>query len=408
MAYYCTVACYKPSFQKEYIVINILVTLKRYMRSWLAKFYRWGLLLRYYYPDIWGQHITGKASKHKSYIEQLHEGKKQYKNGKWAIVVFFAPKGDLHITFTRLITALQAQKVNILLVCNHALNEAQETYFGTNCAKIMIRKNQGFDIGAYKDAYQYLVEQPGFNITRLGFLNDSVFYIERGLDAFVKGLFQGKEDVISAFENWSQHYHFQSFALTISGELVYHDAVKGFWQNYCPVSNRVYCIEYGEKGFAHAIALAMRNSHVLYTLSALRHALQQAYKTGELADMFYSTTIFRFIEYDAMKRHEKLLQHPDVKDKIISHHMIDNYIASINNDSPIHSGLWGYVSYLECPIIKKDIVYRTVYTFCDAMSFLEPHISDEDTEIIATHFRAKGIGGQLKGRDRRLYQVGIK
>ncbi|MBB2171163.1 rhamnan synthesis F family protein [Gluconacetobacter asukensis] len=309
----------------------------------------------------------------------------------YCIFVYYELAEDVSDSVKRVILELRRHDVNIILACNHEMTITQKEFFIENCSAIIFRGNQGFDFGAYKDAIQYL-DRP---VSRLIIMNDSVFFSSHGLKEMIQRLL-GPEDVIAAYENWSgtEHHHLQSFCLSVSGHVFNARSFRQFWNTYIPVNNRVYAIEHGEKKLSQAILNAARDTHVIYSVSALYKKLK---------------------DKKLPLREEPFLLPRPWRDRIFEtdHTEPYDYIATktvelINITSPIHAGAYYFPSALGSPLFKKDIVYRHRFDFWEVETWIPDIMSEDDADEYLTILRKRGDENKLSRLDRIKYDLGVK
>ncbi|GAA4474575.1 hypothetical protein GCM10023157_01930 [Gluconacetobacter asukensis] len=206
----------------------------------------------------------------------------------------------------------------------------------------------------------------------------------------------GPEDVIAAYENWSgtEHHHLQSFCLSVSGHVFNARSFRQFWNTYIPVNNRVYAIEHGEKKLSQAILNAARDTHVIYSVSALYKKLK---------------------DKKLPLREEPFLLPRPWRDRIFEtdHTEPYDYIATktvelINITSPIHAGAYYFPSALGSPLFKKDIVYRHRFDFWEVETWIPDIMSEDDADEYLTILRKRGDENKLSRLDRIKYDLGVK
>ena len=329
------------------------------------------------------------------YVDDIAETEvfSEDRTGPFCLFVYYEPDGALSGSVSRIFKGLKARGVHTVLLCNHVLSDLQKAFFAETCHAVVRRGNQGFDFGAYKDGVRFL-RKNGYQPSRLLILNDSVFYREEGLDAFIAGLC-GEEDAVAAFENWGEGYHLQSFALGISGEVFDSPSFKAFWEDYVPVNNRIHAILGGEKKLSDAVLAAARSTRVLYPASALYEALK---RDGN----------YRDVELIHLPRQWR----DDIEAALApgaerSQETAREVTALINRTSPIHSGAYLFPRYLGCPILKKDLVYRERFWFWELQHWAAAILDEAERTELLTAIRRRGEPGRLSAADRRRYNVGI-
>jgi hypothetical protein len=196
-----------------------------------------------------------------------------FSGARFCIFHYYETDGQLSASVHRILAALAAQGVNIVVVSNRKLSSAQTQGLSTYASVLLERANIGQDFGGYKDAVRYLtarLEAEQITPERVIFLNDSVFFIERGLKDYVSGLL-GTEDIIHACQNWSIWHHLQSFAFSVSGAVFLHPAHQTYWSGYIPVSERRYAIEKGEMALSDTLVRLAKTSRVIYSVADVTH-----------------------------------------------------------------------------------------------------------------------------------------
>ena len=311
----------------------------------------------------------------------------------YAAFVYYEQQEFVSASVQRIITSLRDHDVNVMIMCNHELAPKQLEFFKGMTHSIILRNNQGFDFGAFKDAVKHL-RDGDFEVDRLLIMNDSVFYSSVGLDSLVSHLL-GIEDAISAYENWGEDHHMQSFAMSLSSEILESEPFNNFWNSYIPVNNRVHAIDSGEKVLSRAVLEAARTSRVIYNASELEAALlEQPEEFGERLIVFAQPWRGHI---EAMDRSEM----PWAA-------QVNKFIDFVNVTSPIHSGAYLFPKFLQSPIYKKDIVYRSRFQFWEVQSWIQGLMPEEEIEEYLDILRKKGDPSGLSGEDKYRYSVGSK
>lgn len=325
----------------------------------------------------------------------------------YAIFVYYEPDGRFSKSARNILSALQKQSVDTLLMCNHPLSSEQDEAISQLTHKVITRENQGFDFGGYKDGVHYLKEND-IPVDKLLVLNDSVYYFSTGLDAFVEGLLQS-QDAIAAFENWEvpHAYHLQSFALSVSGKIFLSFQFTSFWSNYRPVSNRLHAIENGEKQLSKAILSAAGSVQVLYSTENVIEDFETILPKGferffSLPHINRGKILFRALNEQKGKPNATVVNTEDDED--LEKYLVAKSI-SVAPFSPIHSGAY-YFAKLKCPIVKKDLVYRAVFDFWEVAAIFNGVFSHDEVQELLSMLRKKGTLYSLSKRQRMMAHVG--
>jgi hypothetical protein len=322
-------------------------------------------------------------------VELVH-GQRHFPGGRHAIFLIWQPEQTAWYVRNAL-DALAKAHVNVLLVVNHNLTEERRRELAAQCAKIMIRDNTGFDIGGFQDATAFLYKHT--DAERVLYLNDSVYFFREGLAELFERLANSKADVCSAFENWEIHYHFQSFCLSISGDMLRHPKVLKFWNDYLPVNSRRWAIDQGEVGFSRAMLPAAASIEVLYTPPRLKsELLSLPLDDLRMMDRYLPAT---------------LRLGPERIKKLSKPELVRELCERVAMRSQVHSGGFLFRRFSGNPLMKKDLVYREQFSLYDVEAMLEELGSEGHADEILSDFRRKGRGILMTGLKRRLFDEGI-
>lgn len=323
---------------------------------------------------------------------RVHEGHVAASD-RVALCVHWNPTGDPDVPYLRLLDALAARGVAIVLVINGGAGADYVESLKPRCWRIVERDNQGADFGAWKDGVDYLRGE-AVPVDRLLLFNDSVYFRQNGLAEFVDAFLEPRYDVTAAFENWGEGYHVQSFALAVSRRVYESPQFTGFWRDYVPVTNRIHAIERGEKKLSQAVLAAAVTTNVLYSNARLFDALREG---GDLGNPLSKMPIPRRDRFaDAIEDDQ-------------SREWVSAQITEVmESTSPIHAGAYYFPKYLGCPILKYDIVYRDRFYYWEVQDWCRDFLGSEEQAEYLDRLRRKGHGNMLKGADKRKFAVGVK
>ncbi|MDH4987955.1 hypothetical protein QEZ47_21020 [Aminobacter anthyllidis] len=176
----------------------------RSLKKRVAKF-------RYHDVEVIRAKLNRRLGKEEPY--QVHQGARHHPGGVYAIFLIWQPK-ETPWYVDNALASLDESQANVILVVNHDLDPERLLDLSQRCSKIIIRNNSGFDIGGYRDATLYLLENE--HPARLIYLNDSVYFFKKGLTGLFQDLAGSQADVTGSFENWQHAYHVQSFCFSVS------------------------------------------------------------------------------------------------------------------------------------------------------------------------------------------------
>lgn len=169
------------------------------------------------------------------------------------VFVHFDRRGVIRAHTRRYLEALAAQGLSLVFVTNSGALEAESLAFLTpRCARILIRRNRGYDFGAYRDAILELDPAPG-RYAQLVIANDSVYGpIAPLADALARMDFAAA-DAWGLTDSWQQRYHVQSYFVAFGGNALAHPGFLAFWRGVRNVRSKWAAIKHYEIGLTQAL-----------------------------------------------------------------------------------------------------------------------------------------------------------
>ncbi|MFG1361388.1 rhamnan synthesis F family protein [Xanthobacter pseudotagetidis] len=338
---------------------------------------------------------------------------------------------------------MRRANVNPILVCNGAPRGPALARLRAHAHRILVRRNVGRDIGAYRAATLYLNEQQ-LPASRVLYFNDSVIYLAGPeLDRMVRQLAEGEYPVIGTFENHEFEHHIGSYAFSISAEVFGNRRMLKFWRAYRPYDVRPHAIHHGEIGLSRRMKKLGFNIDVIYSvdrLSAKLHAMDAVdilglvkYMPMAWRSMFLDRTRQGPLGLGARLRGEFAARPPaPVQDKprglstigtvaprprgvvgasetdsaqyaaaqqeLSKLALIDLLLGEISVHSQVHSGFGVYHVLMGAPLVKKDLLQRGIWV-------------EHDCSLILSDMRPdlrEAVMRQLINRGRPVHVRGIK
>lgn len=120
------------------------------------------------------------------------------------------------------------------------------------CAGIIIRKNQGYDFGAWRDGIAFL-GLPRADTEEVILANDSIFGPVRPLADMLARIDYNLADIWGLTESWQYRYHLQSFFLAFGKTALHSKAFTKFWAGVRPVPVKAYIVRQYEIGITQAM-----------------------------------------------------------------------------------------------------------------------------------------------------------
>ena len=126
------------------------------------------------------------------------------------------------------------------------------------CAGVIVRRNVGYDFGAWREGIAALALQAGASqagIEELYLANDSVYGPLAPLDRVIDQFDFSEADAWGCTETWQARYHLQSYLLGFSARVLAHPAWTSFWDEVRP-ANKQWVVYHYEVGLSQALLKA--------------------------------------------------------------------------------------------------------------------------------------------------------
>ena len=322
-------------------------------------------------------------------VVACYAGKRAVQGETWAVFVIWQP-GSLPWYLTLALEALAAARINVITVVNQPLAKEAQAHLEKLSTQVMLRDNSGFDIGGYRDATRWLATR---SPARTIYMNDSVYYFGPALIDLFERLRDTTAAVAGTFETWAHGYPVQSFCFSISRYLFEHTDIQRFWEDYLPVSSRLWTVRRGELGFSRRIMERARTIEVIYSPSVIaRHTASLS--PAEL------TALANRLSIDVRPEGSDLT---GLDPSALAGH-IQHLIAK---RSQAHTGALLYVDLANCPMLKRDLVYRGKFQAHEVEETLGRHIPPDALRMVSADLRRKGAGSSFRGWKRLLFDQWI-
>jgi hypothetical protein len=175
---------------------------------------------------------------------------------KVALFMHFDGAGRVRPQLIDYVRQLRENGRSVVFVSNSgALAPASIAALQPHCAGIIIRRNRGYDFGAWCDAVEHL-GLPRIGTEEVIFANDSVFGPLTQLGPTLGRLDYGKTDIWGLTESWQYRYHLQSFFMAFGPTALRDPAFAKFWGGIKPVPSKLYIIRSYEIGITQKMMKA--------------------------------------------------------------------------------------------------------------------------------------------------------
>ena len=187
------------------------------------------------------------------------------------VVLFmhFDKRGDVRRQLFGYIRAFREHGRDVVFVTNSGRLQPQaEASLRELCAAVIIRRNIGYDFGAWADTLRTL-GLPRADTEEVILANDSVFGPLAPLGDALRRLDYAKADVWGLTESWQLRYHLQSYFLAFGPQALRNSGFFKFWRSVRPVPMKSYVVKHYEVGVTQAMVQAGLRCAALWTYEAL-------------------------------------------------------------------------------------------------------------------------------------------
>lgn len=284
-------------------------------------------------------------------IRRITEGLAPKASNKFAVFVVYS-RSPLPNFTTNFVAALNRHSYNVIVVSNAKLDAATKTDLLRNCCLLIERVNFGRDFGGYKDGISIAFQRfPG--IQRLIIANDSLYYLEKGLDELMAGL-DGPEDFIGISEVFEHHYHVASFLLSFGPGVLASPEFRRFWARYRPIPTRMWAILQGDGELTRVLVEAGHRPHILFRAQSLLPKLQEL----SAAEIREALALFPSALRQALS---PIVEPPPVATKATANEFAAAAVKEVMARNQMHAAGFAFMKFLSLPLLKRDIVYRELF-----------------------------------------------
>jgi hypothetical protein len=188
---------------------------------------------------------------------------------KVALFVHFDARGQVTPEARDFIARLSETGLYVAFVTNSEhIQDEDKAFLKLHCAAILIRRNIGYDFGAWRDALDTL-GLPRAETRAIFLVNDSVYGPFADLKPLLAAIDFERADVWGATESWQHRYHLQSFFLGCGEAVIRSQAWRDFWNSVRPVPCKDWVIRHCEIGFTGAMKKGGARCAAIFPSAAL-------------------------------------------------------------------------------------------------------------------------------------------
>ncbi len=190
--------------------------------------------------------------------------------GSVAVMAHFDPEGTVSPDLENYLRSLKAEGFAVTFVSSAPVfHEKAAARLQPLCAKVMHRRNVGYDFGSYRDGLRSLGDVSTYS--RLLVVNDSAHGPFEPLGPMLARC-EGSADVWGMTDSAEPPRHLQSYFLLFHSRALKHPRLLQFWEDYpCP-DEKIAVVQLGELGLARHIARLGLKQAALFPFEKTREA----------------------------------------------------------------------------------------------------------------------------------------
>jgi len=355
---------------------------------------------------IIGDWLTGRRLKREGdvvSIERLSEG-----NDGTFCVFHLYQRYTLPANIVQAIQLLAELGVRVVAVSNLPLPATELERLKPYLHTFIQRRNFGRDFGGYRRGVLHVLDKHAPE--RLMLLNDSIFYAQRGLREFFIEMVAANGGFVGASENHEISHHVGSYALSFGPQVIADPRFREYWEDYRSTEIRPRVIWKGEAALSKLVEQTIKvRPRVIYSLQRLDAALNRAswrelaLSASQMPENYQGQNPLRTLLHEARKpvrdalpvTRAALLESASLTVPLAPEDLVQDLSAQARRElqrdlldyvfqgSQIHWGALLLTQYLKMPIIKLDLVLRSIYGLGELDNFAPFLTEDEFAEFHA-------------------------
>ncbi|MCX0500955.1 rhamnan synthesis F family protein [Erwinia billingiae] len=418
------------------------------MKGLVSYFYRFFLKVVMF--SYYGLLSYRDSKKTKKFENVIHE--KEFIGGKVMLLALYEKTSLRNDTLELL---KEAKKQNVFIIAVNTLKLSSEYHVPDLIDIYVERDNFGRDFGSYQAGMKlFFAKKIAEKCERLLIINDSVFFSKKGLANFIEQLFNTSVEVLGATENKEISHHLGSFCISVDGKISRNPKFESYWKNYKSSNVRPLVIKRGEFTLSRVLkSLVSSENHfrALYDVNSFEASLnndEYLFKNyynfrREGARVYWTNQyLIKYFEDDFILKsfYNNYIQDKKYKERAIRKNSIDTdssvdfvgfanflynvdfntiphgnvlrtrllaiYLDDFTRGSQIHNNCLS-LHHLGLPIIKLDLLYRSVCNFNDLIKLKSQLDSSQQEEFMM--LMTNRLSGEkfLFGLNRKAFDCGI-
>jgi lipopolysaccharide biosynthesis protein len=266
----------------------------------------------------------------------------------------------------------------VFVTNSEQIQDGDKAFLKQHCSAILIRRNIGYDFGAWRDALDTL-GLPRAETRAIYLVNDSVYGPFCDLQPLLSAVDFDRADLWGATESWQHRYHLQSFFLVCGENAIRSKAWRRFWRSVRPIPCKDWVIRHCEIGFTGAMVAGGVRCAALFPCSVLLDAQELA-------------RLERIVDEDC----RRLGQNPRLHAQAVQARRILKYARRKKNTLNPSVDLWRQLIQAGFPFLKRELLLKNPTRVPDVFDW-EQVVSEAlraDPHLLAEEIR-RSLGPRL-------------
>jgi len=195
------------------------------------------------------------------------------------VFVHFDAQGVVRAHTRDYLLALRDAGFGVIFVTNAGRLEPESAkWLAGHCTLILIRRNRGYDFGAYRDGIIAFFEEK-VAAEMLLLANDSLYGPLAPLSDIVGRMNFATADIWALTDSWQHRYHLQSFFVAFGPVALANAGFAAFWQRVRNVRSKWAAIHFYELWMAHRMQSAGLRCAAVWDYFGLLETIQEIHDT---------------------------------------------------------------------------------------------------------------------------------
>lgn len=266
------------------------------------------------------------------------------------VFVHWDGAGEVRDHVLHYVRSLVDAGLSVLFVTNSGrLQPVSLAALKTMCAGVMIRRNVGYDFGAWREGFAAL-NLPREDTELAVMANDSVYGPLRPLHDLLAAIDLDQADVWGCTETYQSRYHLQSYFMGFSPRVLASPVWRRFWGSVRPAPSKDAIIHRYEVGLSQALIKAGFQCRAVWPYPELAADIDAAMMRGKPNDEDYFDPIM-----DVRRAHARRL-----RDAVV-------YRVPLNPTSD----LWRQLLRAQFPFLKRELLRDNPSEVLDVVDWRE-------------------------------------